>query len=91
MSPARRRPTGSRRQDVHRRIRGPCRLRPAEQGQEKYVELPYGEEVGFPEGRRHPLHVNVHLGEPGTRQGEAVIFVLGSTEAEEHCEGYVNP
>jgi hypothetical protein len=35
----------------------------APDGGEKYVELPNADE--YPEYRRHPLHVNVHLGQPG--------------------------
>jgi hypothetical protein len=61
----------------------------AHDGQEKEVQLPGTEE--FEANRRHPLHVNVHLGEPGTRHGQPVIFVAGSDEAAEYCDGYVNP
>ena len=32
-------------------------------GGEKYVMLPFADEL--PENRRHPLHVLVHLGQPG--------------------------
>lgn len=60
----------------------------AADGGEKYVELPHAQE--FPENRRHPLHVNVHLGNPGTRHGEAVVFVQGSAGDLENCQGYVN-
>ena len=41
---------------------GVCVLLAAEGG-EKYVILPFVDDL--PEGRRHPLHVLVHLGEPG--------------------------
>lgn len=58
------------------------------QGHEAEVELPYAD--SFEEGRRHPLHVNVHLGEPGSRDGEAVIWVLGSAGDLGNCDGYVN-
>ncbi|MCI0426240.1 MAG: hypothetical protein L0Z47_10430 [Actinobacteria bacterium] len=40
-------------------------------GGENEVSLPHADE--FAENRRHPLHVNVHLGQPGMRQGEEVI------------------
>ncbi|WP_345208555.1 hypothetical protein [Fodinibacter luteus] len=60
----------------------------AANGGEKYVQLPHAD--GFPENRRHPLHVNVHLGQPGTRQGEAVIFVQGTAGDLANCNGYVN-
>ncbi len=35
----------------------------APDGGEKYVQLPHADE--FPPNRQHPLHVNVHLGQPG--------------------------
>jgi hypothetical protein len=60
----------------------------AAHGSEKGVQLPHADE--FPENRQHPLHVNVHLGEPGTRQGEAVIWVQGSAGDLANCDGYVN-
>ncbi|SOC56329.1 hypothetical protein [Ornithinimicrobium cerasi] len=60
----------------------------AADGGEKYVQLPHAD--SFPENRRHPLHVNVHLGEPGTRHGEGVVFVRGSADDLAHCDGYVN-
>ncbi len=60
----------------------------AANGGEKYVRLPHAD--GYPENRRHPLHVNVHLGQPGTRQGEAVIFVQGTAGDLANCNGYVN-
>jgi hypothetical protein len=49
---------------VHFRVvgSGECVLL-APDGGEKYVELPNAEE--FAPNRRHPLHVNVHLGQPG--------------------------
>ena len=49
---------------VHFRVvgNGQCVLL-APDGGEQYVELPHAEE--FPANRRHPLHVNVHLGQPG--------------------------
>ena len=58
-------------------------------GNEKYVELPHADE--FAENRKHPLHVNVHLGEPGTRGDQAVVFVMGSPEDLANCLGYINP
>jgi hypothetical protein len=35
----------------------------APDGGEKYVQLPHADE--FAPNRQHPLHVNVHLGQPG--------------------------
>lgn len=60
----------------------------AERGREKYVELPHAAE--FDENRRHPLHVKVHLGEPGTRNGKSVIYVKGSAGDVENCDSYAN-
>ena len=57
-------------------------------GSEAQVELPHAD--AFPETRRHPLHVNVHLGEAGTRDGEHVVWVLGSDGDLANCDGYVN-
>ena len=57
-------------------------------GHEGTVELPHAGE--FSETRRHPLHVNVHLGEAGERDGNAVVWVLGSAGDVENCDGYVN-
>jgi hypothetical protein len=61
-------------------------------GGEKYVELPQAAlenhaEASLPANRRHPLHVLVHLGEPG-RHGE--IYVLESALVEANCADYVN-
>ena len=57
---------------VHFRVLGndECVLL-APDGGEKYVQLPHAD--GFPANRQHPLHVNVHLGEPGAVSGD--IFV----------------
>lgn len=60
----------------------------AEDGNEKHVRLPNADE--FDEDRQHPIHVKVHLGEPGTRNGEEVIFVKGSSGDIENCESYAN-
>ncbi len=60
----------------------------AAHGGEHDVQLPHADE--FPENRRHPLHLKVHLGEPGTRHGEAVIWVQGSAGDLANCDGYVN-
>ncbi len=60
----------------------------AANGGEHDVQLPHAEE--FAENRRHPLHVNVHLGEPGSRRGEAVVWVQGSAGDLANCDGYVN-
>ena len=56
----------------------------AENGGEKYVNLPF---ATGPENRQHPLHVLVHLGEPGQH---IVIGVAGT--ASDPCLGgdYVN-
>lgn len=59
----------------------------AANGGEKDVQLPHVEGA---ENRTHPLHVNVHLGEPGTRHGDAVIWVAGSPGDRDNCSGYVN-
>lgn len=59
----------------------------AANGGEKEVQLPYADGA---ENRRHPLHVEVHLGEPGTRHGETVIWVADSSGDTENCSGYVN-
>jgi hypothetical protein len=47
----------------------------AQNGGEKDVILP---NTTGPENRRHPLHVNVHLGEPGAG-GHIQIGVAGMT------------
>ncbi len=57
-------------------------------GAENQVHLPHA--VEFAENRQHPLHVNVHLGKAGTRQGEAVVWVQGSAADLANCAGYVN-
>lgn len=62
----------------------------AADGGEKYVELP-NVDSDLPENRRHPLHTNAHLGEPGVVNGQAVIFVAGSPDDLANCNGYVNP
>lgn len=57
----------------------------AQNGGEKYVQLPFATGAG---NRRHPLHVLVHLGEPGEHQ---LIGVAGL--ASDPCPGgedYVN-
>ncbi len=54
----------------------------AANGGEKYVDLP-GE-------RTHPLHSNVHKGQAGMRQGQDVVWVLGSAGDLGNCDGYVN-
>lgn len=60
----------------------------ASKGRESAVQLPHTD--GFAENRRHPLHVKVHLGEPGTRRGEPVLWVQGSPGDLANCDGYVN-
>lgn len=60
----------------------------AANGGEHDVQLPHADE--FAENRRHPLHVNVHLGEPGSRRDQTVVWVQGSTGDLDNCSGYVN-
>ncbi len=60
----------------------------APNGGESGVQLPHADE--FAENRRHPLHVNVHLGRPGARHGEPVVWVRGSAGDLANCDGYVN-
>lgn len=60
----------------------------AANGGEKDVWLPPAVEGA--ETRRHPLHINVHQGEPGTRHGDPVIWVQDSTGDLANCAGYVN-
>jgi len=60
----------------------------AKKGGEKDVQLPHAD--AFASNRQHPLHVNVHLGQAGTRQGEAVVWVYGSPGDLANCDGYVN-
>lgn len=60
----------------------------AANGGEHDVQLPHAD--GFAENRRHPLHVNVHLGEPGERRGVPVVWVEGSDGDRANCDGYVN-
>jgi hypothetical protein len=60
----------------------------APEGGEVDVQLPHAD--GYAENRRHPLHVNVHLGAAGARGGEAVVWVRSSAGATENCAGYVN-
>ncbi len=60
----------------------------APEGGEKYVQLPHAE--GYAVNRRHPLHVNVHLGRPG--QVGQVYVAYGAdgaltTEAQRLCGG----
>jgi hypothetical protein len=67
----------------------------AEDGGERHVELPGAvfennpnvvDTVAYPDGRRHPLHVLVHIA--GAGQGE--LYVLGSPAAAAHCVAIVN-
>ncbi len=60
----------------------------AASGGEHTVQLPHADE--FPENRRHPLHVKMHLGEPGERGGDTVAWVKGSDGDEANCDGHVN-
>ena len=55
---------------------------------EASVQLPHAGE--FAADRRHPLHVNVHLGSPGIRKGGSVVWVQGSAGDLENCSGYTN-
>jgi hypothetical protein len=60
----------------------------AEGSGEGHVQLPGYDHL--PENRRHPLHVKVHLGQPGMRDGEPVVWVKGSPEDAANCTSYVN-
>ena len=51
---------------------GACVLLAADSG-EQHVHLPHADE--FQDHRQHPLHVNVHLGVPGTQARPGTIFV----------------
>lgn len=69
---------------------GSCVILAANGGEDE-VQLPHADgELD----RRHPLHVNVHKGEPGTRKVEGVIedviWVAGTPEDGLNCDGYVN-
>lgn len=59
----------------------------AQNGGEKDVVLPHAE--SYDVGKQHPLHVNVHLGAPRTRNGVTVMWVLGP-DSDANCDGYVN-
>lgn len=59
----------------------------AANGGEHDVQLPHASGA---ENRRHPLHVKVHLGEPGERGGDTVVWVQGSDGDIANCDGYVN-
>lgn len=60
----------------------------AEGSGEANVELPHQDDHAV--DRRHPLHVHVHLGAPGVRGGQEVVWVAGSDGDLANCEGYVN-
>jgi hypothetical protein len=60
----------------------------APEGGEIDVQLPHAD--GFTANRRHPLHVNVHLGPAGMRGGDDVVWVRYSDGATTNCVGYVN-
>jgi hypothetical protein len=66
---------------------GSCVILAANGGEDE-VQLPHADE--FAADRRHPLHVNVHLGQAGTRQGDTVVWVSGSAGDIANCDGYVN-
>jgi hypothetical protein len=60
----------------------------APDGGEKYVQLPHADQ--FPANRQHPLHVNVHLGQPG--QVGAIYVAYGAdgvltADAQRLCGG----
>lgn len=60
----------------------------AQNGGEKHVNLPDHLVGTQPENRQHPLHVLVHLGQPGS---DGSIAVLGSAAGDALCAaGYVN-
>lgn len=60
----------------------------AEGSGEADVQLPGYD--GFTENRRHPLHVKVHLGVAGVRDGAPVVWVKGSEGDTNNCTSYVN-
>ncbi len=60
----------------------------AEGSGEADVQLPGHDD--FAENRRHPLHVKVHLGAAGMRDGEPVVWVQGSPGDTANCTSYVN-
>ena len=78
---------------VHFRVvgNGQCVLL-APNGGEQFVELPHAD--GLPANRRHPLHVNVHLGQPGEVGEVYVAYTAGHTltaDAERLCpDGFLN-
>ncbi len=65
---------------IHFRVvgNGQCVLL-APDGGEKDVVLPHAD--AYPENRRHPLHVNVHLGRPGEVQTVMVAYANGTMTA----------
>ena len=66
---------------------GECVLLAAKGG-EKYVQLPQAD--GFAANRRHPLHVNVHLGRPGQVKEVHVAYTANgapTAEALRMCGG----
>ena len=65
---------------IHFRVvgNGGCVLL-APDGGEKEVQLPHAD--AYPENRRHPLHVNVHLGRPGEVQTVMVAYANGTLTA----------
>jgi hypothetical protein len=74
---------------------GACVLLAANGGEDE-VDLPNAD-GDYAENRRHPLHVNVHLGVPGTQATPDTIFVaIGddgayTADAMERCDGeFVN-
>ncbi|WP_336922116.1 hypothetical protein [Aquipuribacter sp. SD81] len=78
---------------VHFRVlgNGDCVLLAANGG-EKEVQLPNAD--GFADNRKHPLHVKVHLGTPGTKGQIYVAYPASgelTAEAVELCGGeFVN-
>ena len=78
---------------VHFRVlgNGQCVLL-APDGGEKEVQLPHAD--AFPANRRHPLHVNVHLGRPGEVGSVYAAYPSTGTltpEADRICGGeFVN-
>jgi hypothetical protein len=60
----------------------------APDGGEKYVQLPHAD--AYPPNRQHPLHVNVHLGQPGEVGEIYVAYGADGTltaDAQRLCDG----
>ncbi len=68
---------------------GECVLLAAKGG-EKDVQLPHADEFPATPNRRHPLHVNVHMGRPGMVQNIQVAYTATGAltpAAQQMCGG----